>query len=223
MEKSLAALEKESGTAMRHLLQEEVELLEATLAELVEDQSPQGQIEAVQRNLARAQKDLEESSGIVHQEEISRNNLVSIIDVNEGQLLEELIGPEPGIIGVFGGTPRYSFYENYRQTLQVCSCELINQCEERIKRAHCTNPFRHLRGVERRIRKLLADPGKRVGLSECPGLRAFRDDLTTLSEAEMMHLFFAAGFDHELLARNIGTLLHVAQESHGSLSRLDIH
>ncbi len=73
-------------STMRTLLQEEVELLEATLAQIVEDQAPQSQIETIQRNLARAQKDLKESVG---QEEITQKNLVSSIDVNEGQSLEE--------------------------------------------------------------------------------------------------------------------------------------
>ena len=137
------------------------------------------------------------------------NNLVSIIDSNEGQSLEELMGPEPGIIGVFGGTPRYSFFENYRQTLTECTSELLKQCDERVKRAKpkCLNPLRHLKGVERRIRKLL------IVLREDPGLQAFRDGLSTFSEEEMMNLFFAAGFDHELFAKNIGTLLDVAQQS----------
>ncbi len=54
---------------MRTVLQEEVELLEAAVAELVEDQSPQRRIETIQRDLARAKKDLKESVG---QEEIGQ-------------------------------------------------------------------------------------------------------------------------------------------------------
>ncbi len=128
---------------------------------------------------------------------------VYIIDANANQSVAMVIGNNPALVGVFGATPRYSCFEQYKQTVQTCMQELLLQHEtESSKRKK--EPTR-LKGVEKRVCNLL------FALREHPGLKVVENDLAHFRDAEYMQLFFCAGFKDDDLQHNVETLVHTTQ------------
>lgn len=149
---------------------------------------------------------------------MDQSPVVRIIDTNEGESITSFLATEPGIVSVFGGTPRYSYYELYKKTLLECSRELLQQYDLAVSRAHTSKPPTRLKGVERRIRKLLS------ALRTRPGLADLRERLAHMSEIDFMRLFFEAGMETELLQKNIDALVKAAQEEcNGSESCTLVH
>lgn len=128
---------------------------------------------------------------------------VHIIDANAGEYIAQVVGNNPALIGVFGATPRYSYFEQYKQTIQTCMQELLLQHET--ESAKSKKEPTKLRGVEKRVCNLL------FALREHPGLEEVNSDLAHFSEEEYMQLFFCAGFKDDDLKQNIETLVSTAQ------------
>jgi hypothetical protein len=117
-----------------------------------------------------------------------------IVDHNKGQAIKTMVDGD-SIIGVFGGTPRYSAFEKYMSTLRRDYSDLMSQYSKN----------KRLKGVERSIRSFI------TAVEKCPGLEAFNSYITTAPRPELMKLFFAAGCDHNVLKENVGILLKTAQ------------
>jgi hypothetical protein len=128
---------------------------------------------------------------------------IQIIDANKGQSIKEVVGSDPLNIGVFGATPRYSYFEQYKQTVQTCTQELLLQHEA--ESSKCKKEPTRLKGVEKRICNLL------FALRKQPGLKVVEHDFAHFSEKEYMQLFFNAGFKEEDLKQNVETLVRTAQ------------
>lgn len=128
---------------------------------------------------------------------------VHIIDANASQSVEMVIGNNPALVGIFGATPRYSCFEEYKQTVQACVQELLLQHETESSKSK-KEPTR-LKGVEKRVCNLL------FALREHPGLKVVESDLAHFREEEYMQLFFCAGFKDDDLKHNIETLVHTTQ------------
>lgn len=118
-----------------------------------------------------------------------------IVDHNEDQSIKMVI-EKPALIAVHGGTPRYSYSQDYIQTLKQDYASLSEPYKKN----------KRLKGVEGSIKKFLEQ------LSKNPGLPAFESFLDNASDRDKMKLFFAAGLDQKTLKTNFEILVKTAHK-----------
>ena len=133
---------------------------------------------------------------------------VTIVDMNEGQTIQSVIGNDPVNLALFGSIPRYSYFAQYRRTLMGCSAALIDYYELALARAKKPqapyyrekNKPRRLKGVQKQICALFKEENQSLDFSP---LRK----LSMLTNKQYMELFFRAGFARDMLKENMSTLL----------------
>ena len=126
-----------------------------------------------------------------------KNRAISIIvDCNNHQSLSNALESIPPVIGVFGGTVRYSAFLDYKNSLDTSYDALCGQY----------NKNKRLKGISSSIKKNI------VSLAADPGLENIKQLITTLPEKENFRLFFATGFEQDTLQENVSVLFKTVRK-----------
>ncbi len=132
------------------------------------------------------------SAGIYAMEKTARADCIVVDHNNEQESITAVIKEKPSVIGIFGSTPRYSEFEKYITVLKKEYAALLAHYKR-------SKAFKGVAGpVKSFMRSLAKYPGY---------LEKFEAHLNGASPADLMPLFFAAGFDHKVLKDNICILL----------------
>ncbi len=127
---------------------------------------------------------------------------ITVIDYNNNEAVR--FQKETSVVGVFGGTIRYSAYEQYTNTLAAHYSSLVDQYKRN----------KRLKGIPQSTRTLISS------LAQSPGLDEVAKHIETSQKS--FKLFFAAGFEHKELKDHVSILLKTIQKKYAEIKAKNI-
>lgn len=118
---------------------------------------------------------------------------VCIIDQNTGLNLNEFFPQEHSIIGIFGATPRYSFFVRFQETLTNHFNQII-QLQKKSKA---------LKGINKDLKPIIQT------LVNQKRITCLTQLIEQLKIEDQFYMFFKMGLNQKLLQDNITTLLEI--------------